>query len=69
MTAEPMALPAVRDRADLEDGTGGYDVEIVVPVFNEQADVARGVVRLRRSRGRCCSRRPSREWPRSDCSI
>jgi putative flippase GtrA len=48
MTTEPTALPAVRDRADLEDGTGGYDVEIVVPVFNEQADLVRAVVRLRR---------------------
>jgi putative flippase GtrA len=48
MTTESMALPAVRDWADLDTGTDGYEVEIVVPVFNEQADLARGVVRLRR---------------------
>jgi putative flippase GtrA len=48
MTTEPMAPPAVSDRADLGAGTDGFDVEIVVPVFNERADLARGVVRLRR---------------------
>jgi putative flippase GtrA len=48
MTTGPMAPPAVRDRVDLDAGTDGFDVEIVVPVFNEQADLARGVVRLRR---------------------
>jgi putative flippase GtrA len=48
MTTDPMAPPAVHDRAELDAGTDGYDVEIVVPVFNEQDDVARGVVRLRR---------------------
>lgn len=48
MTTERLAPAAVSDPADLDTGTDGYDVEIVVPVFNEQADLARGVVRLRR---------------------
>jgi hypothetical protein len=34
-------------------------VEIVVPVFNEQADLARGVVRLRRFLDEHI---PSRRW-------
>ena len=48
MTTEPIAPVALNARADLGAGSDGYDVEIVVPVFNEQADIARGVVRLRR---------------------
>jgi putative flippase GtrA len=48
MTTEPLAWPVLNGPTDLGADTDGYDVEIVVPVFNEQADLARGVVRLRR---------------------